>query len=336
MKNKVRWGVMGSAKIALKKVIPSMSYCKYAVVEAIASRNEELAISAAEDLEIPKAYGSYEDLLNDKDIDAIYIPLPNHLHLEWTMKCIEAGKHVLCEKPFVLNHKDVSKLIQLRNRSKLKIGEAFMVRSHPRWTAIKEIIDKGVIGEMNLIRGFFSYYNDDAQNIRNQYSEGGGGIWDIGCYPVQISRYLFGKNPKRVSASLIYDSKYKVDILGSVILEFENGLCSFSVGTQLARYQSVQIFGRNKWIDVEMPFNPPIIESSEIQIVSEEDPAAPRQIITIPPADQFTLQADAFSKAILDNKDEPVTLEDTLGNTLTIEAIFKAAKTGMWVNVGKS
>ena len=323
---KVQWGVLGAAGIAKRRFIPGMQLCKHGEVRAVASRNEEKAAEMAKEFNIPTVHGSYESLLNDPDIDAIYIPLPNHLHFEWTMKCLDAGKHVLCEKPFVTNLEDVKALIQKRDETGLKVGEAFMVRSHPRWHAIKELIDKGGIGELRLIEGHFTYNNTDPKNIRNAYLDGGGGMWDIGCYPVQISRYLFGEEPSLVSSFIERHPTLGIDVLASAIMVFPSGQCNFSVGTRVSRAQGIRIYGTEKYIDVDMPFNPAVQRTPSFKVHSEEDPELGVEIVEVPSGDQFTLQGDDFSLAIMENTDVPVSLEDTLGNTRALLAAFKSAE----------
>src|SRR6478735_10248260 len=218
MANKVRWGVLGAAKIAVKKVVPGMQKGKFCEVAAIASRDRGKAEEAARTLGIPKAYGSYEELLADPQIDAIYNPLPNQLHVPWSIKAAEAGKHVLCEKPLSLTVAEARQLLAARDRAKVKIGEAFMVRTHPQWLRAKELVRSGTIGELRSIMGFFSYSNRDPKNIRNIAAYGGGGLMDIGCYPIFTSRFIFGEEPKRAMGLLEFDPEMGTDRLTSAML----------------------------------------------------------------------------------------------------------------------
>jgi len=257
MSDKVRWGGLGVAGIAVKKVIPGMQKGTRAEIVAIASRDRERAQTAAKQLTIPKAYGSYQELLADPEVDAVYNPLPNHLHVPWAIKAAEAGKHVLCEKPIALRADEVTPLIEVRDRMRVKIGEAFMVRTHPMWLRAREIIRSGALGELRAIMSGFSYSNRDPHNIRNVPEFGGGGIMDIGCYPITMSRFLFEREPTRVASVLDHDPEMKVDRLSSAMLDFAPGQAIFTCSTQLVPFQRMQIFGTRARIEIEIPYNIP-------------------------------------------------------------------------------
>lgn len=330
---KLNWGILGAAKIALEKVIPAMKHHNDFQVMGIASRNEEKAKSAAEKLGIPKYYGSYEALLADPEIHVIYNPLPNHLHLEWTLKCMKAGKHVLCEKPIALKAEDVQQLIEARDKFGVKAGEAFMVKSHPQWLKAKEIIQKGELGKVKAIQGFFSYYNVNPDNIRNIKESGGGAIWDIGCYPVTTSRFVLDEEPQKVIAEMEFDKNFGTDILTSVIMKFPSAQVTFTVSTQLAPYQRMRIFGDKKELEISIPFNAPDNRPCEIKINPGDIFQEKTEVVQFDTCNQYTIQAEAFSRAILDNKEVPVSLEDALQNTRVLEAIFLSANEGRWVEV---
>jgi predicted dehydrogenase len=330
MAKKVKWGVISTARIGVTKVLPAMQQGELAEITAIASRNLAHARETAESLGIPKYYGSYEELLGDDEIQAIYNPLPNHLHVPWTIKCMEAGKHVLCEKPIALTVEDVKKLIEVRERTKVKVGEAFMVKTHPQWLETRERIRRGEIGELKAISGFFSYFNLDPENIRNILDFGGGGIWDIGCYPVTTSRFVFGEEPRRVVSLIDRDPEMKIDRLASVIMDFPSGQATFISSTQLVGYQRMIFFGTEKRLEIEIPFNAPV--DRPCRILTEGgllDPAGP-VVEEIPTCDQYTIQGEEFSKAVLGERDVPVPLEDALHNTAVLLAIFRSAETGAW------
>lgn len=330
MLRKIKLGVLGVANIAIKQVLPAMKNCQHCEIHAIASRSMEKAKGAAEELDIKKAYGSYEDLLNDKEIEAVYIPLPNHLHIEWIKKALKAGKHVLCEKPLSLNADEIKELIVLRDEKDLKVSEAFMVRTHPQWLKTKELIDSGEIGKLELINGFFSYYNVDETNIRNISKYGGGSINDLGCYLVNCSRYIFGEEPLRVISLLKIDPKFGTDKLASVIMEFPSGRAVFSAATQLVKYQSMQFFGTKKMLEIKVPFNSPIDRKTQIYI-NEGDILENEMLLNeFEVCNQYTIQGDRFSMAIIENKSVEIPLEDSLKNQVIIEAIFKSSKTGKW------
>ncbi|MCF6240273.1 MAG: Gfo/Idh/MocA family oxidoreductase [Bacteroidales bacterium] len=328
--DKIKWGILGTAKIACEKVIPAMQLSKYSEVYAIASRNDEKAQNAQKRLNIPFAYTSYEALLRNKDIQAVYIPLPNHLHVEWTIKALKAGKHVLCEKPMALSVADVQKIIKVAKEAGLKVSEAFMVKTHPQWIKAKQLIDERKIGTLKTIQGFFSYYHTDRNDIRYKYKEGGGGIWDIGCYPVFTSRYIFNEEPLKVIALAEYDKQSGVDILSSAILKFPSGQANFTIGTQIVPYQRMQFFGTEKMLELFIPFNAPDKYQSKIYIKKGDLFGKDSEIIEIEPINQYTIQADAFSQAIINRTELAVSLEDSLKNTAIIEALFKSLTTGKW------
>lgn len=329
MHEKVRWGVLGTANIAVKKVIPAMQPSAFCEIAAIASRNIDKSRTAAIALDIPRAYGSYESLLGDPSIDAVYIPLPNNLHLEWTTKAAEAGKHVLCEKPIGLNADDVRRMIDVRDRTNVKIQEAFMVRTHPEWLRVQELIRMGKIGELKAITGFFSYFNDDKVNIRNKLATGGGGLLDIGCYCINTSRLIFESEPTMVSGVIKRDPSSGVDILASAILEFPSGHASFTCSTQLVPYQRMQFFGTKGRIEVQIPFNIPVETSTKIFIDDGSDLYGENIVeMEFESANQYTIQGDLFSKAILENSEQEISLEDSFGNMAVIDSIFRSAKTG--------
>src|SRR3989440_5071356 len=254
---KVKWGVLGAASIATKKVIPGMQKGEWSEIAAIASRELKKAEDAAKKLGIPKAYGSYEQLLADNEIEAIYNPLPNHLHVPWSIKAAEAGKHVLCEKPLSLTVAEARTLLAVRERCGVKIGEAFMVKTHPQWLRTRELIHKGVIGELRAIVGAFSYFNRDPENVRNKVEWGGGGLMDIGCYPITTSRFIFGEEPARVAGLIERDPDFKTDRLASVILEFPSGQTVFTCSMQMVPYQRMQFLGTKGRKEMEIPFNAP-------------------------------------------------------------------------------
>ncbi len=328
---KVKWGVLGAASIATRKVIPAMQRGEWSAVTAIASRDLNKAKDAASKLGIEKAYGSYEELLADPEIEAIYNPLPNHLHVPWSIKAAEAGKHVLCEKPVSLTVAEARTLLAARERCGVKIGEAFMVKTHPQWLRTRELIRKGVIGELRAIVGVFSYFNRDPKNVRSVAEWGGGGMLDIGCYPITTSRFIFGQEPVSVLALIERDPDFKTDRLASAILEFPSGQAVFTCGTQLVAYQRMQFMGTTGRIEIEIPFNAPNERATRIFVDDGRDIfGGGIRIETIPVCDQYTVQGDAFSRAIREGGEVPVPLEDAIGNMAVIEAVFRAGESGRW------
>jgi len=311
---KIRWGILGVAKIATAKVIPAMQQASNVEIAAIASRDIDRARAAAEQLGIPQAYGSYEELLADASVDAIYNPLPNHLHVPWSIRAAEAGKHVLCEKPIGLSVAETRDLIAARDKARVKIGEAFMARTHPQWLRAAEIARSGRIGELRVVSGHFSYFNRDPKNVRNIAEIGGGGIMDIGCYPITLSRMIFAAEPVGVHAFLDRDPDFKTDRLASVILQYPQGHASFTCSTQLVPYQKMHIFGTTGHIEIEIPFNAPPDKPTRIFVNDEAE--------EFPVCDQYTIQGELFSRAILEDTEVPVPLEDALKNMMVIEKIL--------------
>jgi len=332
--DKVKWGVLGAASIATRKVIPGMQQGEWSEIGAIASRDLRKAEEAAGKLGIAKAYGSYEELLADGEIEAIYNPLPNHLHVPWSIKAAEAGKHVLCEKPISLTVAEAKTLLEARERCGVKIGEAFMVKTHPQWLRTRELIRKGVIGELRAIVGAFSYFNRDPQNVRSKVEWGGGGMLDIGCYPITTSRFIFGEEPVRVAGLIERDPDFKTDRLASAMMEFPSGQAVFTCSTQLVPYQRMQFLGTKGRIEIEIPFNAPPDRGCRLFIDDGRDVfGGGIRIETIPVCDQYTVQGDAFSRAIREGSEVPVPLEDAIGNMAVIEAVFRAGESGRWERV---
>ena len=306
---------------------------EYSSVVAIASRNLAKAEETAAKLSIPTAYGSYEELIADPHVDAIYNPLPNQFHVPWTIKAAEAGKHVLCEKPISLTVAEAESLLRVRERTSVKIGEAFMIRSHPQWLRTKALIDAGRIGQLRCVMGCFSYFNVDPANIRNRVESGGGALYDIGCYCIQASRYAFGAEPVRVVGCIDRDPTMHTDRLTSAILEFQNGQAIFTCSTQLVPYQRVQFLGTKGRIEIEIPFNAPNDRPTRIIVDDGDLYGADRFTEEFPVCDQYTLQGDRFSRAILEDTDVPVPLEEAIRNMKVIEAIFRSAGSGLWETI---
>jgi predicted dehydrogenase len=288
----------------------------------------------AQTLNIAKTYGSYEELLADEDIEAVYIPLPNHLHVPWAIKACEAGKHVLCEKPIGLSVNEVKQLIAARDRAGVLVGEAFMVRTHPQWVRTRGLIRAGRIGDLKSIMGAFSYFNRDAANVRNVLEWGGGGIMDIGCYPIFTSRFIFDEEPRRVAAVIQRDPEFRVDRLASAILDFPSGQTIFTCSTQMVPYQRMQFFGTQGRIEIEIPFNAPPDRETRILVDDGRDVfggGVTTDIFSV--TDQYTVQGEAFSRAIREHGPVPVPLEDSLNNMAVIEAVFRAGESGKWEDV---
>jgi predicted dehydrogenase len=331
----VKFGIISTANIGMEKVTPAMQKSAGCDIRGIASRNLDSAKAAAEKLGIPKAYGSYEEMLADPEIEAVYNPLPNHLHVPLTLKAAEAGKHVLCEKPVAFNAQEAKKLVEARDKHGVIIAEAFMVRYHPQWIKARELVRSGAIGELRAIQGSFSYMNRDPADVRNQPETGGGALYDIGCYTIVTSRYIFGEEPKRVVSMIERDPDFQTDRLASALMEFPSGQALFVCSTQLVPYQRMQIFGTKGRIEVQIPFNalldePCVIFQDDGSVLGDRS----AQKITFETANQYTLQGDAFARAVRGVAPLEFPIEDAVKNMAVIDAVFRSGETGGWVDVG--
>jgi predicted dehydrogenase len=324
---KIRWGILSTARIGTKKVIPAMQQGQYCEVSAISSRDLDRAQAAAEALDIPKAHGSYEELLADPEVDAVYNPLPNHLHVPWSIKALEAGKHVLCEKPIALTAAEGQQLVDAaRQHPHLKVMEAFMYRHHPQWQLAKRLVNEGQIGDLRTIQTIFSYYLVDPNDVRNQADIGGGGLMDIGCYAISLSRFIFDAEPERVIGIVEFDPLFKTDRLASAIMDFGRGTATFTCGTQLVDYQRVNILGTQGRVEIEIAFNAPPDRPCRMWHQRGDEV----EEILLPVADQYTIQGDLFAQAILNDTPVPTPIEDAVANMQVIERIFESAREGTW------
>ncbi|MBV8377643.1 MAG: Gfo/Idh/MocA family oxidoreductase [Verrucomicrobia bacterium] len=331
MNKKVAWGVLGVANIAIKKVLPAMQRGEWCRIAAIASRDLQRAERAAKELGIPKAFGSYEELLADSEIEAVYNPLPNHLHVPWTIQAAEAGKHVLCEKPISLTAPEAMSLLKTRDRTGVKIEEAFMVRTHPQWCKAIDLVRAGRIGTLRSMAGYFSYFNRDPKNIRNILQYGGGAVMDIGCYLIYTSRLIFDQEPTRVLGIVEKDPEMQTDILTSGILDFPSGQSIFTCSTQVAPYQRVQIIGTSGRIEIIIPFNAPPDKPCRIFVDDGTDLSGRNaQTLEFEVCDQYTIQGDLFSQCIREGTEPAVSLEGSIRNMAVIDAVFRSAESGKW------
>jgi predicted dehydrogenase len=316
----VRWGILGTASIATRRVIPALHASLRNDVVAIASRDRAHAAVIAAASGIPRSHGAYQDLLDDSDIDAVYIPLPNHLHLEWSLRALAAGKHVLCEKPVGLNADEARTLrAAAREHPHRAVMEAFMYRCHPRWRAIRTLVADGAIGELGTVHTTFSYDNRDPANIRNDATMGGGAWLDIGCYGVSVARLLFGREPVSVRGTMEIDPVFGTDRLTSAVLEFDRGTATVTCATQLAWHQSVSIHGSAGRIEVPLPFNPPGDQPTQITLHRE---GSAKEIV-FDAGDQFLEEVDQFAATVLDGAVAPISLDDSLGNMLALDALME-------------
>ncbi|MCH8557739.1 MAG: Gfo/Idh/MocA family oxidoreductase [Balneolia bacterium] len=326
----IRWGILSTAKIGIEQVIPAMQQARHTQVYAIASRGAERAEKAARDLKIPKHYASYEALLEDPEIDAIYNPLPNHLHVDWSVKALEAGKHVLCEKPIGMDTEDARRLQKAAaDHPDLVVMEAFMYRYHPQWPIVIDAIRKGEIGQIKDIQAHFTYYNDNPENIRNKPGIGGGGLLDIGCYCVSSTRWAFGREPKRVSATQVIDPRFGVDTLTSGILDFGDGFGTFSCSTLADAWQGMVITGTKGRIRVPIPYNPQPHEPARIHVIT----GGKEKVHETEMVNQFTLQAEHFARVIGEGARPHISMDETIANMKVLDALAKSAEIREWVDI---
>jgi predicted dehydrogenase len=330
---KVIWGVLSTAKIGTKKVLPGMLKSDMLEIRAIASRSAPAAREAASALGIPKAYGSYEELIGDPDIEAIYNPLPNHLHVPLTLQAAAAGKHVLCEKPIALNAKEAESLRAIPG--KVLVMEAFMVRFHPQWLRARELVRQGQVGTLRVVQMLFSYFNEDPSNIRNMAAIGGGALYDIGCYPITAGRFFFESEPRRGIALVDRDPGFGTDRVTSALLDFGSGRhLDFTVSTQCAAYQRIQICGSKGRIEIQIPVNAP--QGAKTKLFLDDGSALDGSAIrteTLAQSDQYMLQGEAFSRAIRGEIELPYGIEDSIRSMRAIDALFRSEKSGRWEEV---
>ena len=326
---KVRWGILSTAKIGVNRVIPAMQKGKYCRVNAIASRQLNNAQDVAKELGIARAYGTYEELIEDPDIDAIYNPLPNNLHVPWAIKALKAGKHVLLEKPIGLSSVEGQEMVdESKKRPHLKVMEAFMYRHHPQWQKAYQLITEGKIGELRLVHSIFSYFNVNPNDIRNKAEIGGGGLMDIGCYNVSLSRFIFGREPNRVCGVMEIDPQFKTDRIVSAILDFGCGTSLFTCSTQLSRYQRVNIFGTEGRVELEN-INYPVDEDSRLWLQKDNDITE----LLMPKCDHYEIQSDLFSLSIIKDTEVFTPIEDAIANMKVLEAIVQSATSNTWVSL---
>ena len=330
---KVTWGVLSTAKIGREKVIPAMQKGQWSQIGAIASRSLDSAQKVATELGIPKAYGSYEELLADPEIEAIYNPLPNDQHVAWTLAAARAGKHVLCEKPFSMNAQEAEQLREVAGQ--VHIMEAFMVRFHPQWQRARELVRSGALGDLRTVQAFFSYFNRQSDNIRNRADVGGGALYDIGCYAIVAGRFLFESEPLRVITLIDRDPDFKTDRTASAMLDFGDGRrLDFTVSTQSVPFQRLQAIGTKQRLELVIPFNAPLGGSTDLLLDDGSQiggVSAMRE--TLPPCDMYTLQGEAFSQAVRGEIPLPYGLDDAICNMRILDALFKSDQSGRWETV---
>jgi predicted dehydrogenase len=323
-----RWGVLSTAKIGRDFVIPQLMDAENGFVTAIASRDEARGRAVAERFGIPKVFSSYEALLVSRDVDGVYIPLPTSHHVEWAIKAADAGKHVLVEKPLALNADDIARVIEARDRNRVLVAEAFMVTYHPQWLKVRQLVREGAIGHLRHVQGAFTYFNVDANNMRNKLELGGGVLRDIGVYPAVTMRFVTGKEPTRVQAVVVRDPSFGTDIYASVKADCGSFEMSFYVATQMAARQVMVFHGDKGFIEVETPFNSRVY--GDDRVILHNAGHAESTVFRFGDTRQYRLQAEAFARAVAGESAEVFSLEDSVKNQKVIDAIYRAAGHDGW------
>lgn len=326
---KVKLGVLGISGHLLTRMMLPFTQSESVQVIAMASRNIQKAEKAAKEWDIPKAYGSYEALLEDPEIEAVYIPLPNHMHLDWIMKSIDAGKHVLCEKPLTLTAEEAKQLMAYAEGKGVKVMEAFMYRFHPKWQMVRELMKVSGIGEVHAIHTIFTYNNGDPKNIRNIKEYGGGALMDIGCYAISSSRWIMNAEPEKVMGMIHYSDTTGTDILSSGILDFGKSRVMFTVGTSSYPAQEVKVYGSNGTLEVVIPFNDLYDIAGKVKVVT----SLGERVVEFPPTNQYGELFTNFAKAIREDKEVPVSLQDSFMNMRIIDQLFESGHTGQWESI---
>ena len=323
-----RWGVLSTAKIGREQLLPAMVDAENGVLSAVASRDLDKARRLAERFGAPLAFGSYEELLASDQVDGVYIPLPTSQHVEWTAKAIEAGKHVLVEKPLALDAGEIQPLIELRDRHKVLVSEAFMVVYHPQWIKVRDLIAAGAIGRVRHVQGAFTYFNKDPGNMRNVLELGGGAIPDIGVYPTVSTRFVTGKEPLRVQATIERDKTFGTDVYSSIRQDFGDFELSFYLSTQMAVRQLMVFHGETGFIEVPTPYNAG--QYGEDLVVLHNQNHSEQTVFRFTGTRQYKLEVEAFARAARGSGERVFTLEDSVANQKAIDAILRAGHHDGW------
>lgn len=320
--NKVRWGILGAAKIGRELVIPAIMLSRSGIVTALASRDKLKGEADRQRFNIPRLIDTYEGLLASNEVDAVYIPLPNTMHVEWTLKAIAAGKHVLCEKPLAMRAEEIDQLIAARDQSGLVVGEGFMVVHHPQWQMVRTLIAEGKIGRLLTVQGCFAYNNKDPLNIRNRKEVGGGALRDIGVYPLVVTRFVTGEEPKSAQARIEVDAQFGTDRFATCLLDFETFSLSFYCSTQAARRQQMTFHGDAGWLQLDAPFNAGIYDMARIRFRRNDSDVYEETIF--PSVNHYQLLVENFNAAVLGQSQFSFPLESSRANQRAIDMIFAA------------
>jgi predicted dehydrogenase len=318
MTEPMRWGILGAAKIARTALLPAIQTARGAELVAIGTSDPAKAAPFQAVVPGLRVMG-YDALLADPAVDAIYIPLPNHLHVDWTIRALQAGKHVLCEKPIALAASDIDRLIAARDASGRLAAEAFMVAHHPQWARVRALLAEGAIGTLGHVEGVFTYFNTDPANIRNKPGMGGGGLLDIGVYPTVTTRLATGQEPTRIRADIRRDNG--IDHFARVWADFPGFTMSFHCGMRLQRRQDMVFHGTSGWLRLTAPFNPGPMGEARIEVHRADGSFVTERF---PDLDQYRLMVEAFGVSARTGAGFACPLEFSRGNQAMIDAIFAA------------
>ena len=339
MASTIRWGVLGAAAIATGRTMPALNAAPSATLLALASRDPDKGPRVAQQFGIPRLYARYEALLADAEIDAIYVPLPNPLHFEWAMRALQAGKHVLCEKPLCMSAGQVARLCAERDRSGRHIEEGFAFRNHPQWAKLDEIVSAGAIGEVRAVHATLAKQFLDPADVRNNLATGGGALYDLGSYAISACNRVFKRPPVRVVAALERDPAFGTDRLSSALLDYGDRHAAFTVGTQAGSdawgtHQQFSVLGSRGWLRMNFAFAHARPTACQIEVGDASSVGSfPTASYTFEPVDHYLLQVERFSRRLLGHAVPSWPIEDALDTLRTLEALFASAREDGWQTV---
>jgi predicted dehydrogenase len=326
---KLKIGILGTSNHYLKRIVLPLQNTEFCESYAIGSRNIENSESMAQEFNIPMWYGSYQAVLDDPDVDMVYIPLPNHMHKEWVEKCIEAGKPVLCEKPLGMDTGEAQEMTTKAQEAGIPLMEGFMYMFHPMWKHARDIIKTKQIGDVQFIHTAFSYNNPSPTNIRNIPEYGGGALMDIGCYAISVPRFIIGDEPKQVMSLQSTHPVFGTDMHSTAIMDFGGPRATFTVSTAAQAFQKVDIVAAGGSITIHIPFNTYVDVPAQMTVTD----GIGTRTIEFPASNPYGLMFDAFADAVINNKPLPVSPLDAINNIKVIDAVRKSAKTNNWIKI---
>ena len=319
---KIKWGLLSTANIN-RRLIPAIRESERGELVAVASRNIDQASAYAKEWEIPQAFGSYEAMLQSGAVDAVYISLPNHLHADWSIKSLAQGVHVLCEKPFAISLAEVDAMIAAHKASGCVLAEAFMYRHHPQTKLVGEWLRAGRLGEVDTVRGVFSFFLANRDNVRLVPEFGGGSLWDVGVYPLSFAQYVFGGPPDWVSATQIIGESGVDDTFGGLLHYPGGGFAQISSSFRLPFQTYIEVLGTEGRLVVEQPFVG--MDDGNSQLIFHPNQGEP-ETIAVPEKSLYLGQVEDMHAAILDGSANYLGLDETRNHVKTVLALYQAAQ----------